>query len=705
MAAHSYSVEVQNDFLEKITRAKPIQALAELIWNSLDADATTVDVTTSSNPLGGLEKIVVSDNGTGMNFGEAPELFQKLGGSWKRPGATTGEGRFLHGRDGRGRFKAFALGQVAKWHVTYKKDQGLSTYTITMTMDKIRQVVISDEEAAIEGARTGVTLTVFEPHTGIQAPITDPTLQELTEIFALYLSSYRKVSIIVATRTIDPERAIASRKTMHLADISDEDNTKHPVKLEIIEWNSATNRALYLCNDQGYPLAQVDRRFHVGSYQFSAYLQSPYITKLQGEGLLELAEMRPEVVALLDTAYQSIKNHFRSRAADESRSVVAEWKQENVYPYDGDAETHVEKVERQVFDIVAVNVAHYMPDFATSPTKNKAFNLRLLRHAIEKSPEDLQLIMGEVLNLPKRKQEELASLLRDISLSSIIGAAKIVADRLKFLTGLESLLLDLDTKKRLKERSQLHRILAQNCWLFGEEYNLSVNDQGLTAVLRKHCEILDDGTVIDEPVKHVSKERGIVDLVLSRKIQRYRANDIAYLVIELKAPKVKIDKKEIVQIEEYALSIMQDERFRGGDPSWAYWLISDDYGDYAKFRMINGSGKIYDQGKSSIWIKAWGEIIDENRARLQFFQERLEYEADKGDSLAFLQERYADFLKGVIIDETPDESGVAAENTDDTDDSSSKITTTIEDLDVSASGDGTTSKTGTPATTDTDTGG
>jgi hypothetical protein len=40
MANHSYPVEVQTDFLEKITRAKPVQALAEFIWNSLDANAS-----------------------------------------------------------------------------------------------------------------------------------------------------------------------------------------------------------------------------------------------------------------------------------------------------------------------------------------------------------------------------------------------------------------------------------------------------------------------------------------------------------------------------------------------------------------------------------------------------------------------------------------------------------------------------------------
>jgi len=51
MANHSYQVEVQSDFLEKITRATPVQALAEFIWNSLDADASTINVTVEGMAL------------------------------------------------------------------------------------------------------------------------------------------------------------------------------------------------------------------------------------------------------------------------------------------------------------------------------------------------------------------------------------------------------------------------------------------------------------------------------------------------------------------------------------------------------------------------------------------------------------------------------------------------------------------------------
>jgi hypothetical protein len=467
MPDQSYPVEVQSDFLEKITRAKPVLALAELVWNSLDADASRVSVSLEYNELGSLAAIVVSDDGNGIRRADAPEYFRRLGGSWKKPGATTSGGRFLHGQEGRGRFKAFALGRVAEWAVVYERDAKLWAYVIKMTSNDMRHVSISEERPAPERAQRGVTLTVAEPLKDYRIFTAEAGLQELTEVFALYLADYPDVVVAVDGRKVDPAAAIVGRKAVNLADIEIE-GQGHWARLDIVEWRTAANRALYLCNEKRFPLVQVDRRFHIGTFQFSAYLQSPYITAAQRDGTVELAEMQAPVVAVIDEAQRVIKDYFRSRAAQEARTVVDEWKEEQVYPFAGDPANQVEQVERQVFDIVAVNVARHLPDFGATQPKSKAFQLRMLRQAIEKSPDELQLILGEVLKLPKRQQEELAQLLRDVSLSSIISAARVVADRLRFLTGLDAVLFDPEPKQRLKERSQLHRIIAQNCWLFGE---------------------------------------------------------------------------------------------------------------------------------------------------------------------------------------------------------------------------------------------
>jgi hypothetical protein len=194
-------------------------------------------------------------------------------------------------------------------------------------------------------------------------------------------------------------------------------------------------------------------------------------------------------------------------------------------------------------------------------SRNIGFHLRMLRSAIERGPEELQLILKEVLDLPARKQKELATLLQETTLSAIITAAKTVADRLKFISALETIVFDPETKGRLKERTQLHKILAENTWVFGEEYNLWVSDRDLRRVLEKHRDHLDPDISIDEPVKVIGKKRGIVDLMFSRVTRRHRANDIEHMIVELKAPKVKIGAKEITQAKQYAIAVTSDELF------------------------------------------------------------------------------------------------------------------------------------------------
>jgi hypothetical protein len=658
----SYPLEVQPDFLEKITRAKPVQALAELIWNALDADASRVSVSLEYNELNTLSAIIVTDDGYGIPRADAPEFFRRLGGSWKKPGATTTGGRFLHGQEGRGRFKAFALGRVAEWAVVYERDLKLWSYTITMASNDMRHVMISDEKIAPPNARSRVILTIAEPMKDYRALTSDPGFQELTEIFALYLVDYPDVLLSVDGRKIDPSAAIVSRKAVNLSDIEVE-GKGYWTRLDIVEWGTAANRALYLCNEKRFPIVQVDRRFHVGTFHFSAYLQSPYIAATQREGTVELAEMQVPVVAVIDEAQRAIKDYFRSRAAEEARTVVEEWKEEQVYPFSADPITQVEQVERQVFDIVAVNVARHLPGFGNTQAKSKAFHLRMLRQAIEKSPDELQTILGEVLKLPKRQQEELAQLLRDVSLSSIIGAARVVADRLKFLTGLEAVLFDPEPKKRLKERSQLHRIVAQNCWLFGEEFNLSVDDQSLTEALRAHKKLLGEDVVIDAPVRHISQTRGIIDLMLSKATKQHKANELTHLVVELKAPKVKLDGPEVLQIENYAFSVIEDPRFRNVGTKWVFWVISDELADYAANRIRDSSGIIHTKGNVSIYAKTWAQVLDENRARLKFFQDKLEVQVDKASSLKHLQEHYAKYLEGVFEeDDSESEAPEASAN-------------------------------------------
>lgn len=66
MSNQQYSVEVQEDYLKNMTGAKPVQALTELIWNALNADAIDVGVSSEYNELETLAEVLVCDNGRGI---------------------------------------------------------------------------------------------------------------------------------------------------------------------------------------------------------------------------------------------------------------------------------------------------------------------------------------------------------------------------------------------------------------------------------------------------------------------------------------------------------------------------------------------------------------------------------------------------------------------------------------------------------------
>src|SRR6266699_1349755 len=157
------SVAVRDDFVERQTRAKPVPALAELIWNGLDADATKIDVAFAHDDLaGGMSKIVVYDNGDGFPRAKAKALFGNLGGSWKRHTRHTQRGkRIIHGQEGRGRYKAFALGQAVEWKVCFNDGSANRAFEIKVLDSDLTDVSISADEAAPDRA-VGVIVEITD---------------------------------------------------------------------------------------------------------------------------------------------------------------------------------------------------------------------------------------------------------------------------------------------------------------------------------------------------------------------------------------------------------------------------------------------------------------------------------------------------------------------------------------------------------------
>jgi hypothetical protein len=413
MGEMHFKVQVESDHIKRLTAARPVPALAELIWNACDADATRVDVELEHNELG-MTAIVVRDNGHGIAYSGIEELFGRLGGSWKAHGARSKtKSRILHGKEGKGRFKALALGRVADWIIVYRDQNGRPLrYTLTLIRDDLVDVRVSDPVEVDTSVASGVEVRITELDRSYRSLEPLLAVVALAQIFALYLTEYHDVSIFVEHDPVDPQSLIADRVQTALADILEQDK-RYPVSLELIEWKMPVDRWIFLCGESGFPFQRTMPSFHTAGYQFTAYLKSSYVNALQEQGLLDLVELNEPLQRIYEQAAEFIKAHFKNKETSAARSKIDQWKADNVYPYLEEPTTAVEIAERQVFDIVALNVNKHLPDFEQAAPQTKAFQLRMLRQAIERGPEELQLILKEVLDLPPLKQRELAKLLED----------------------------------------------------------------------------------------------------------------------------------------------------------------------------------------------------------------------------------------------------------------------------------------------------
>jgi hypothetical protein len=465
------------------------------------------------------------------------------------------------------------------------------------------------------------------------------------------LTEYPSIRFNYNGISIDPKTVQNRRDHYNLGSVDISERRKAVAELSIIEWNIPTERAIHLCDASGISLHELEsgKQIRAPGFSFTGYIKSDHFRELDKSNLLTLAELHPDVIAIVKVAKNKIKEHFRIRLTEDQSKIIDRWKEEQIYPYDErDNLNPIESAERQVFDILAVNVQNYLPSFDASDAKSRKFTFKLLAQAISDNPESVKKIFAEVLGLKKNEQDDLADLLNQTSFSSIISSARIVTNRLDFLNGLENLFFDKESKKTLLERDQLHKILENEAWLFDEEFSLAGSELRLEEVLNKHLDKLGKREDDPNPVEVGEGKTGRVDLMLQRAIEP-RTGEYDYLIVELKRPSKKINGEVLTQIKQYARAVAKDERFRDVKIRWKFVAISNELDDFAKSESRQRDrqrGLVSDDAELNItvWARSWAEVINDARARLRFVNKQLDYEASRESAKAYLEKAHAKYI-------------------------------------------------------------
>ena len=107
--------------------SSPNKAIEELVSNSFDADADTVDVVVSRDLRAGDSAIAVFDNGVGMDA-QGLKIHWIVGDSIKRRTRVTPSGRTTIGKFGIGKLAAYVLGQRLT-HISLNRSRSLRDFS------------------------------------------------------------------------------------------------------------------------------------------------------------------------------------------------------------------------------------------------------------------------------------------------------------------------------------------------------------------------------------------------------------------------------------------------------------------------------------------------------------------------------------------------------------------------------------------------
>jgi hypothetical protein len=103
------------------------------------------------------------------------------------------------------------------------------------------------------------------------------------------------------------------------------------------------------------------------------------------------------------------------------------------------------------------------------------------------------------------------------------------------------------------------------------------------------------------------------------------------------------------QVKSYAIAVAQDERFKDTKTKWVFWAISNEMTDEARRDSRQRGrleGLVYDDEelRITVWAKSWGQIIQDCKGRLNFFKEKLDYEASRASALTYLKKTHEKYV-------------------------------------------------------------
>lgn len=622
-------------------------ALKELINNAIQANADRIDIDiVYSEELiykSGIKKIIITDNGHGVPYSEFDNKILEIGTTAKLSG------------QGIGRFSTFQLGELMHIEtVAYdpaKEDYSKTTFSIDTTDFRDAQLEQTefkvDYEYFKKKVHTYYKVTIENLHHNLNPKparrnlITQNFLQQnihqsLFENYPFEIF-HGKVKFSVSGVEIKRDDFLIDLPIKKTIQHIDRKGESHDIKFYFYNIKSYLQKVKVFFQIDNAGIKSVAHEYTYSSDWYTPDLGTWFIyieSKFFNFDLFRNLDIETlgeeEIRGLKENIKNTINEFFKSRNK-KFEKFLNDLENDKYYPYKNDAPASISQ------EIIFKKAAYLIEEEHGLIKKNdkiRTFIYPLLDRAI--SNGDIEYIFKQILQMSDDGVQKFRSLLDKTEIEDVVHFANLVADKLEFLQFLHELIYG-KVSNYLKERSQLHKIVENELWLFGESYNSTPHlwsDKKVGNILKelrdKHFNYSpseEDGNLIELE----GTPDDITDLFfMNEKVNDSDEREI--MVVELKAPKCAISEKELNQIDRYAFTIEEHSGIPSIKVKYKLLLISSKLTKFAKSKVKSRRTNfpdhpfLYDKKTEKnieVYVMEWSELIEQNKRKLGYLSNQL----------------------------------------------------------------------------------
>lgn len=623
-------------------------AFCELINNSIQAGAKNINIkieypkTSELSPTS-IKKIEIKDDGVGVHQDHIQDTLLDFGDSTKKGGK------------GIGRFAALQIGSnVTLETVGYSKPSGTFTKSIIpfdenyiKSVKKIEELEIDTEEKILSGKHNTYYKVIID-NIYDQQIVGKNNKRKISERLLeanLPDAIFERYPIVIFNKTVkfkfngkvlNPNDFIEGEPVRLTLPYIDKKGKEHQLYFTFLQLKSTIEEIRVFLTKKN---AGVDTI--VGGFQFDADWIDPtskgWFVYIHNDSLetdlyrnLELEGMDNRGNDFRMFIKDKLNEFFKGKNKKYD-DFIAKLKNDTYYPYKN-PENATSKSKVVLFDKVAYLVEERYNLFTVNKTLREIVYPLINRTIIT---GELDQLLQKILRLENKTVKRFNTLLNRTEIEDVIEFSEKVSKKLEDLDFVEKLTCT-EISKFIAERKELHKVLEKMVWIFGEQYldnTTLLSDTNLENNLKQLREktfaYKADKKEDNINTEVTGKLKSITDLFLysEKPVDGIRRE---ILIVELKAPKVKLSNLEVQQAMKYARQI-EESSFYSEDMNIHVILISSEINRDTKHH-VKGIQKPREnpffywqnEGKNiTVSIMRWAQVIEINKRKLSYLSTKL----------------------------------------------------------------------------------